>query len=50
MVAPRKYPDELRERAVRLVREAKAEPGSSGKKTPDRIRPKLVGYPARPIQ
>ncbi|HEY2502881.1 MAG TPA: transposase [Mycobacterium sp.] len=31
MVAPRKYPDELRERAVRLVREVKAEPGASGK-------------------
>ena len=29
MVAPRKYPDELRERAVRLVLEAKAEPGSA---------------------
>lgn len=27
MVAPRKYPVELRERAVRLVREVKAEPG-----------------------
>lgn len=31
MVAPRKYPDELRERAVRLVFDAKAEPGGSGK-------------------
>lgn len=31
MVAPRKCPDELRERAVRLVREVKAEPGASGK-------------------
>ena len=29
MVAPRKYPDELRERAVRLVLDAKAEPGSA---------------------
>jgi transposase len=29
MVAPRKYPDELRDRAVRLVREARAEPGGS---------------------
>ena len=27
----RKYPDELRERAVRLVREVKSEPGASGK-------------------
>lgn len=27
MVAPRKYPDELRERAIRLVHDAKAEPG-----------------------
>jgi transposase len=31
MAAPRKDPDELRERAVRLVLDAKAEPGSSGK-------------------
>jgi transposase-like protein len=31
MGALRKYPDELRERAVRLVLDAKAEPGSSGK-------------------
>ena len=30
MAAPRKYPDELRERAVRLVLDAKAEPGSAG--------------------
>ncbi|WP_226351134.1 transposase [Pseudonocardia sp. ICBG601] len=30
MVAPRKYPDELRERAVRLVVDAKAEPGGRG--------------------
>jgi transposase len=29
MVAPRKYPDELRERAVRLVLDAKAEPSSA---------------------
>jgi transposase len=29
MVAPRKYPDELRERAIRLVLDAKAEPGSA---------------------
>ncbi len=31
MAAPRKYPDELRERAIRLVLDAKAEPGSNGK-------------------
>jgi transposase len=31
MAAPRKYPDELRERAIRLVLDAKAEPGTSGK-------------------
>jgi transposase-like protein len=31
MAAPRKYTDELRERAVRLVLDAKAEPGSGGK-------------------
>ena len=31
MAAPRKYPDELRERAIRLVLDARAEPGSSGK-------------------
>ena len=37
MVAPRKYPDELRERAVRLVREAEAEPGGSeGRLSADR--------------
>jgi transposase len=29
MVAPRKYPDELRERAIRLVLDAKADPASS---------------------
>jgi transposase len=28
MVAPRKYPDELRERAIRLVLDAKAEAGN----------------------
>ena len=37
MSAPRKYPDELRERAVRLVLDAKAEPGSSGKNVCRRI-------------
>ena len=29
MVAPRKYPDELRERAIRLVLDARADPASS---------------------
>jgi hypothetical protein len=29
MVAPRKYPDELRERAIRLVLDAKADPASN---------------------
>jgi len=37
MAAPRKYPDELRERAIRLVLDAKAEPGSSGKGACKRI-------------
>jgi transposase-like protein len=37
MVAPRKYPDELRERAIRLVLDAKADPGSSGKNMCKRI-------------
>ena len=37
MAAPRKYPDELRERAIRLVLDAKAEPGSGGKKVCRRI-------------
>jgi transposase len=31
MAALRKYPDELRQRAVRLVRETEAEPGTSRK-------------------
>ncbi len=31
MAAPRKYPDELRERAIRLVLDARAQPGASGK-------------------
>ena len=30
MAAPRKYPDELRERAIRLVLDAKADPASAG--------------------
>src|SRR4051794_5527279 len=29
MVAPRKYPDELRERAIRLVLDARADPASN---------------------
>jgi transposase len=37
MAAPRKYPDELRERAIRLVLDAKAEPGNSGKNVCRRI-------------
>lgn len=37
MAAPRKYPDELRERATRLVLDAKAEPGSVGKNVCRRI-------------
>ncbi|MFI8588961.1 transposase [Pseudonocardia alni] len=31
MAAPRKYPDELRERAVRMVRDIKTVPGGSAK-------------------
>jgi len=30
MVAPRKYPDELRERAIRLVLDTKADPAGPG--------------------
>ncbi len=37
MAAPRKYPNELRERAIRLVLDAKAEPGSGGKNVCRRI-------------
>jgi transposase len=37
MAAPRKYPDELRERAIRLVLDAKVEPGSGGKNVCRRI-------------
>jgi transposase len=29
MAAPRKYPDELRERAIRLVLDAKADPANA---------------------
>ena len=32
MVAPRKYPDDLRERAIRLVLDAKADPSGGGAK------------------
>jgi transposase len=37
MAAPRKYPDELRERAIRLVLDAKTEPGGVGKNACRRI-------------
>jgi transposase len=37
MAAPRKYPDELRQRAIRLVLDAKAEPGSGGQNVCRRI-------------
>ena len=37
MAAPRKYPDELRERAIRLVLDARAQPGASGKGASRRI-------------
>ncbi|MBL7502540.1 IS3 family transposase [Frankia sp. CNm7] len=37
MGAPRKYPDELRERAIRLVLDARAEPGTSAKGACQRI-------------
>ncbi len=37
MAAPRKYPDELRERAIRLVLDAKTEPGNTGKNVCRRI-------------
>ncbi|WP_083390983.1 transposase [Parafrankia soli] len=37
MAAPRKYPDELRERAIRLVLDARAEPGASAKGACQRI-------------
>jgi transposase-like protein len=45
MAAPRKYPDELRERAIRLVMDAMAEPGASGKGVCRRIGGQL-GIPA----
>lgn len=37
MSAPRKYPDELRARAIRLVRDADAEPGGSRKASCRRV-------------
>jgi len=37
MSAPRKFPDELRQRAVRLVRDAGAEPGTSRKEACRRV-------------
>jgi transposase-like protein len=37
MAAPRKYPDELRQRAIRLVVEAKAAPGDAGRGAYERI-------------
>jgi transposase len=37
MSALRKYPDELRQRAIRLVRDADAEPGTSRKATCRRV-------------
>ncbi|EFC86761.1 transposase [Parafrankia sp. EUN1f] len=37
MGAPRKYPDELRERVIRLVLDARAEPGASAKGACQRI-------------
>jgi transposase len=41
MAAPRKYPDELRERAIRLVLDAKAEPDSAGRNVCKRIGERL---------
>ena len=37
MAAPRKYPDELRERAIRLVLDADAEPGRAARRACRRI-------------
>ncbi len=45
MVAPRKYPDELRERAVRLVVDAKAEPDGRGRNVCRRIGEQLGVHP-----
>jgi len=49
MAAPRKYPDELRERAIRLVRDAAAEPGSSAKGACRRVGQQL-GIPAETLR
>jgi transposase len=49
MGAPRKYPDELRERAVRLVLDAMAEPGAVGKSVCRRIGGQL-GIPAETLR
>ena len=45
MAAPRKYPDELRERAIRLVLDAKAEPGGGGGNVYRRIGEQLGIHP-----
>jgi transposase len=45
MGAPRKYPDELRERAIRLVLDAKAEPGGGGGNVYRRIGDQLGIHP-----
>jgi transposase len=37
MAAPRKYPDELRERAIRLVLDGKADPTNSGRNVLRRV-------------
>lgn len=37
MSAPRKYPDELRQRAIRLVRDTENEPGTSRKSVCRRV-------------
>ena len=44
MVALRNFLDELRERAVRLVREVKAEPGASGKGACRRVGERLLNH------
>ena len=46
MAALRKYPDELRERAIRLVLDARAEPGNSGKGACRRIGGKHSEFPS----
>ncbi len=37
MAAPRKYPDELRERAIRLVLDGKADPANTGRNVLRRV-------------